>query len=453
MNARRLALALSLTLAACAAATDEDVATTEQAAQPIDRLLLGEAAGYPADPTLRARAHVLESSMAERRKAAWAIVEKVLEPVRIAADAPASEAEGASGAPMLPRFQTWYSREEILPMFDRLFRALPDDARRSRAPFTKEAVDEVFPWNATRATTLASFTEERLEARRRELATAEGLRSLGKDARVLMSPDYVAHLLHSYREIIDCMPSGKNAIDDPNQFAPCLAGEFPAGAVAVKTRWMPDSSPIPVFDTSASALEDKLARGTFGDGDAQARPDDESAYTMQLTPDTKLRLVALHIMTKELRDWMWITLWWSPDPDSDFGADRPASLTGPFANYKMCVVTAYEEKDPAPGSSFAETHPTLAAAITAAAAHGPSTWCSNPYLETAERAAKTSCIGCHQHGGTGETMDTILAAPERFPDFARTKLRSSFPADYGFTTEGGLDLAAGMRARVEALSP
>lgn len=447
MTARGLALVFSLALAACAAATDDDVATTEQAAQPIDRLLMGKAATYPADDGLRARAHVLEASMAERRKAAWAIVEKVLAPVRIAAEAP------ESGALTLPRFQTWYSREEVLPMFDRLFRALPDEDKRARTPFTKEAVDEVFPWNATRATSLVSFTEERLEARRRELATAAGLHSLGKDARVLMSPDYVAHLLHSYREIVDCMPSGANEIDDPQNFAPCLAGEFPAAAVAVKTRWMPSSSPIPVFDTSAASLEEKLARGTFGDGDAQANPDDESAYTMQLTPDTKLRLVALHIMTKELRDWTWITLWWSPDPDSDFGADRPATITGPFANYKMCVVTAYEEKDPAPGSSFAATRPTLADAIATAAAHGPSTWCSNPYLETAERAAKTSCIGCHQHGGTGETMESILADGERFPDFARTKLRSSFPADYAFTTEGGLDLAAGMRARVEALTP
>lgn len=447
MTARGLALVLPLALAACAAATDDDVASTEQAAQPIDRLLMGKAATYPADTGLRARAHVLESSMAERRKAAWAIVEKVLAPVRIAAEAP------GSGAPTLPRFQTWYSREEILPMFDRLFRALPDEDKRARAPFTKEAVDEVFPWNAARATSLASFTEERLEARRRELATAAGLHSLGKDARVLMSPDYVAHLLHSYREIIDCMPSGANESDDPSKFAPCLAGEFPAAAVAVKTRWMPSSSPIPVYDTSAASLEEKLARGRFGDGDSHANPDDDSAYTMQLTPDTKLRLVALHIMTKELRDWTWITLWWSPDPDSDFGADRPATITGPFANYKMCVVTAYEEKDPAPDSSFAATQPTLANAIATAAAHGPSTWCSNPYLETAERAAKTSCIGCHQHGGTGETMETILADGQRFPDFARTKLRSSFPADYAFTTEGGLDLAAGMRARVEALTP
>lgn len=466
-------LLFAIALAACSATGDELVGSTEQAAQPIDRLLIGKATTYPADSTLRARTPILEANMAERRKAAWAIVEKVLMPVPIAASAPgADEAVAPAARLMLPRFQTWYSREEVLPMFDRLFRALPDSDKRARTPFTKEAIDDVFPWNATRATSLASFTEERLQARKQELATPAGLHSLGKDPRVLMSPDYVGHLLHSYKQIVDCPIAAPGPMLDagvaggdadggtpllgasPSEdFAPCLAGEFPIGAVAVKTRWMPGSAPVPVYDTSAAALGEKLARGTFGDGDAQADPDESRAYTMRLSPDTTMRLVALHIMTKELRDWAWITLWWSPDPSSDFGADRPASLTGPLANYKMCVVTAYQEKDAAPGSSFAAVQPTLAAALGAASAEGPSTWCSNPYLETAERAAKTNCIGCHQHGGTGETSDTILSAPERFPDFARTKLRESFPADYAFTTEGGLDLAAGIRARVEALTP
>ena len=56
-------------------------------------------------------------------------------------------------------------------------------------------------------------------------------------------------------------------------------------------------------------------------------------------------------MSKELDHWLWITLWWSPDPDSDFGADRPAAiaaLPGPWRNYKMCVTSSYLEGDPDP---------------------------------------------------------------------------------------------------------
>jgi hypothetical protein len=450
LGARKTPLGLlglcALALAAgCAALGDEHVGEVEQPAQPIDRLIIGKAAKYPADTTLRDRAPVLEASMAERRKAAWAIVEKVLEPVRIATRS--SEKPGARLE--LPRFQTWYSREDVMPMFDRLFRGLPDADKKARAPFTSQAVADVFPWNATMAKSLASFTEERLQARKKELATPSGAHSLGKDTRVLMSPAYVGHLLDSYGKVIDC---NARIAGDPS-FAPCLEGEFPAAAAAVKTRWMPGSSPVPTYDTSAASLADKLKSGTFGDGDGTADPDETNAYTMRLNPDTTMRLVALHIMTKELRDWTWITLWWSPDADSDFGADRPASLTGTFAHYKMCVATAYGEKDAQPGASFRATHPSLAGSLDASAAAGPSTWCSNPYLETQEHAATTNCIGCHQHGGTGETVDTILGAPDRFPDFGRTKLRASFPSDYAFTTDGGLELAEGMRARVEALTP
>lgn len=449
--------ALAATQGCASSSGDDPLGQSEQFAQPIDRMLLGAAAKYPADPSLRAKNAVLDANMAERRKAAWTIAQKVLTPVKIKAHAPPAAGKAAAPAIELPRFQTWYSKDDILPMFDHLFRALPDADKAQHAPFSGKAIASVFPWNATMATSLASFTEERLEARKRELAEAAGARSLGKDARVLMSPDYVAHVLGSYRDILDCKT--RLATAQPGVFAPCLNGEFPIAAAAVKTRWMPGDEPIPTYDTSAPSLTTKLTSGNFGDGDGTASPDESSIYTMKLGTsggdDVSMRLVALHIMTKELRDWAWITLWWSPDPSSDFGADRPASLsTGPFANYKMCVVTAYSEKDAAPGASFvARGMPSLAASLAAAAGEGPATWCSNPYLETPLRAAKTSCIGCHQHGGTGETTETVLGNPDRFPDVGRTKLRATFPSDYAFTLEGGLDLAAEMRLRADALTP
>jgi hypothetical protein len=142
-------------------------------------------------------------------------------------------------------------------------------------------------------------------------------------------------------------------------------------------------------------------------------------------------------------------MWWSPTPNEDFGADRPASITGSFANYKMCVVTAYDEKDKAPGTGLPKS---LADAINASN-DGPATWCSNPFLETAEHSAKTNCIGCHQNGGTEETTDTILAQDAKFPDHARTRVRNDFPADYAFTTKGGLEIASEFKNRIEAISP
>ncbi|HEU4537248.1 MAG TPA: hypothetical protein VFS00_24175, partial [Polyangiaceae bacterium] len=422
----------------------DDTGTDRQNALPIDRYLMGKAASYPAEPPVRGRAEALAASMQKRRQAAWAIVEKVLEPVPIVTTTPQGDDI------LLPRFHTWYSREDFLPMFDQLFRALPDADKIARSPFPEGNIARIFPWNAARAPTLASFTQEKLAQRLLEISRPQGENSLGGDGRALLSPGYVAHVLRSYRQSVECAPP---PAADGSVFAPCLAGDFPTDAVAVKTRWMPGHSPIPTFDTSAGALAAKLAGGTFGPGDGQADPGPDDIYTMRLGPETTVRLTALHIMTKEIRDWFWISLFWSDEPNSDFGADRPASLRGPFGHYKMCVSTAYEEHDPAPGAAFAEGHPSLAAALSAAAAAGPATWCSNPYLETAELAAKTNCVGCHQHGGTSETTGTILGNPVAFPDASRAKVRENFPADYAFAMHGGLDLAAEMRARIEALTP
>lgn len=460
----------ALALVGCIVKHDE-LGSAEQNAQPIDRLLIGKAAAYPADLEMQKRAPILESSMVERRKMAWEVIARTIEPVEIATakpePPPSSDltlplaASEAPGNLKLPRFQTWLAREEIAPMFTELFKGLAIPDRVTRAPFPDNAVEAIFPWNVQRATTLASFTQERLDKRKAELGTDLGAASLGKDPRVLMSPEYVKHLFDSYKKIIKCnatpsvAPAPGTTLTDPESseaFAPCLAGEFPPGAVSIKTRWMPSTAPIPVFDTSAAMLRTRLGEnGTFPEnGDTQANPDATKAYSMQLAPGSESRLVAFHIVTKELRDWTWITVWWSPDPNSDFGADRPASFTGPWANYKMCVVTAYDEKDKAPGSGFPKT---LADAIDAANEVGPATWCSNPYLETAAHAAKTNCIGCHQHGGTKETNDTILGNPDLFADNSRKRIRNDFPSDYAFTLEGGLELANEFKNRIEAISP
>jgi len=439
VSVRLRALAVVATVAAgtaSCASTDayERVGEVEQEAQPVDRFLVGAASAYPADRALRERLPALEASMAERRRVAWSVIGKVLAPIAITAQEP-----GAAKR-TLPRFQTWYSREDVLPMFDRLFRALPAAERSHHPRFSERSIDAVFPWNARGAPTLPSFTQERLEARRAELRSAAGLHSLGKDARVLMSPGYVAHVLRSYPELLGCdLPLAGTPPPSPTNFAPCLPREFPVDAAAVKMRWVRGGEPMPTYDTSPAPLAKKLAAGTFGAGDGAASPGESDVYTMQLTADTSMRLAGLHIMTKELRDWMWITLWWSDDADHDFGADRPASIAalgGPWKNYKMCVVTGFEEHDVAARLGGSD----------------PASWCSNPYLEDAERAAQTNCIGCHQHGGTPETTDSVLAVG-RFPSNGRSKVRANFPVDYAFTTSAGLELTSQLRARVEALTP
>jgi hypothetical protein len=150
-----------------------------------------------------------------------------------------------------------------------------------------------------------------------------------------------------------------------------------------------------------------------------------------MSDGTRFRMPALHLVTKELRDWLWITIWWSDKPDEDFGADRPEEikkLGGPWGHYKMNVAVAFEEKDPDPKGGFTGSLGDALAATYGGV--GKPSWASNPYLEKGAPNAQTNCIGCHQHAGTLENSESILGAPDKFPAASRTKVRKNFPTDY-----------------------
>jgi mono/diheme cytochrome c family protein len=174
----------------------------------------------------------------------------------------------------------------------------------------------------------------------------------------------------------------------------------------------------------------------------------------------------MHIMTKELRHWQWITMWWSDKPDIDFGEDRPSTfdaLPGVWGNYKMCVVADYTEQDGEMSGRFSDM-PTLQAALEATnSGVGGPTWCSNPYIEHGAGNARTNCIGCHQHAGTRfvedggkfdldkiigdaglEVTDTNL-----FPANGRIQRRNKFASDYSWAFSRLDDLTTLIRKEVE----
>ena len=225
-------------------------------------------------------------------------------------------------------------------------------------------------------------------------------------------------------------------------WAPCLTSAFPLDAAVIKADWRRAELGIivPRHDTSASGLARMIADGgTWGDGSGELDPGPESIYSLTLPNGGRYRLTGLHLMTKELDHWLWITLWWSDDPDHDFGADRPASiaaLPGPWRNYKMAVATAFRDEDPAP--AVGATDPTLAAALAqVASGAGASSWASNPYIELGHGNGQSNCVGCHQHGGTTLDSATIIGDPARFPDHGRLQQRNNFPSDYSWAVTQG----------------
>jgi hypothetical protein len=341
-------------------------------------------------------------------------------------------------------------------MFAKLYGDLPSIDRKERRPFTGADAKRAFDWNATN---LGASTDSDYFARLEKVNDEATTQGLAGNHRVAYSPGLFEHLFAEYGTLQACLPKldSIEPMDEPptaTNFAPCFSKEFPIDAALVKMSWYRASFgtqalDMPVYDTSADTIRDKLSGrsdgGGWGKGVAKATPKDDEIYTVQMSDGTKFRMPALHLVTKETREWLWITIWWAPDADSDFGADRPAEIArlgAPWSHYKMSVVVAFEEKDPDPRGGFDGS---LGDALEAAYAGvgGPS-WASNPYLEKGAPNAQSNCVGCHQHAGTQENSESILADPVRFPKASRTKVRKNFPMDYLWAVSSAPERLAGI---------
>ncbi|WP_133513128.1 hypothetical protein [Candidatus Thiosymbion oneisti] len=89
-----------------------------------------------------------------------------------------------------------------------------------------------------------------------------------------------------------------------------------------------------------------------------------------------LALIAMHVTTKEIPDWVWATYWWHDDPTMDvYAADRINEVTGVWRNYLMDASYDFDlpkEYDGAPNAVI------------------------NPYLEARfANGISSNCMTCH----------------------------------------------------------
>jgi hypothetical protein len=501
-------------LAVCRMGTATSASTIE------DRYAVGEAAPYAAIGLVD-REEAINGSIAERRKAAWQIVERVVAPVAI--DEPTLEQN--LGTPELPAWRTWYARDDFERTFKTQFRALTPDGRAARAPIDAELG---FAANALALESDPAWTEQRFKDYVGAVDTVEKLNGLGGTPRVAYSPSAMGQFVESYAkeyacrlgtdpdpfstdpiragsaesqheevdvaacelrvlgpvvagaggvsvtlhgdqqlyvrrgapptlDDYDCVADDECVVDGAGTYyaavigadaghasvdiayitedvrdPACLDGEMKRDAVVVKADWrrqFPDET-LPVFATDAATLSAALAGDALWTPTGAADPAPSDIFTIEVPSGARFRLPALHVMSKELDHWVWITLWYSTSPDDDFGADRPASITGPWRNYKMCVSTTYLERDPDPRGGQAGT---LGDSLAAVSHANEATWCSNPYIEQGAGNAATNCIGCHQHGGSKLTAEQILLEPHH----GNTRTRNNFFTDYLWVIKGG----------------
>lgn len=129
-----------------------------------------------------------------------------------------------------------------------------------------------------------------------------------------------------------------------------------------------------------------------------------------------LALVAVHVATKQLDDWVWATLWWHDQPThGPFARDRPAELDGPWRNYLLDV--AFDANTPA------------------AADQAPQV-CFNPWLEArfpdagSGGGTVSSCVACHRRASYPAVnfLPVTRGAPDLASDpaFAPGRLRTDF---------------------------
>ena len=456
-----LSLALSLAAAAGCSASAADDSEGAQAQEgelrPLERKAIGKAADYPADRTMRNRLEELESSRKARRAVAWKAVGRALSPIKVAD----TTLKAGNKAATVPMFRTWYGKDDFERMFGKMYADRTADDRKARRPFTATDAKHAFEWNAT---SLGASSDKDYFERIQQVKDDVSLQGVGGNHRVAYSPAIMSHLMGEYGSLFDCLPKlepgAPNAIAPETEpvsktnFAPCFSQEFPVDAAVVKMSWYranfgAERLPLPTYDTGAKTLAAKMAGtsddGAWGKGIGQADPGEDKIYTVGMSDGTKFRMPAMHLVTKELREWLWITIWWSDKPNEDFGADRPAEITnldGPWKNYKMNVSVSYEEKDPDPRGGFdGSLGDALAAAYTGV---GKPSWVSNPYLEKGSPNAQSNCIGCHQHAGSNENSESILAAPDKFPQASRTRVRKNFPSDYLWAVTNAPERLAGV---------
>lgn len=376
-------------------------------------------------------ANDLNRSMQKRRRFAWEVIQKVTANVSVS--------NIQTGVPL---WMTWYSPSEIKNLFEIAY--TDPNKKMGKNGFDAAYVTSIIKNPALGNSNLKEKEFNKFLARINaaeksgKLGTISGINGSRRQGFTMVSPAYVQHVLENFVGISNCDSVNIDKYLDlmgQKSFSPCMP-EFPRQSVMIKTSWEKVPDFMDNFDLSAEALGTTYAQSLeprsknatpvpWPRVKGQAKvpmPGPDKIFRITGRDDTQWALRAIHIVTKEIREWVWITLSWSANPDVDFGQDRPANILAPWNNYKMMVVTSFEENDATPYFD-AKGEPLLALKAIhdfKASKEGKKvlTWASDPHIEIEH--FKSNCIGCH--GAEGD---------------AEERTRKNFPTDFSFLISPG----------------
>jgi hypothetical protein len=383
----------------------------------------------------------INSSMRARRNQAWAIVEQVWAPVSVAGG-------------KVPAWMTWYEEQDIGPLYRELLSKQTNGRGESTPAQVRADVDAVLREHPLKDLQ-TSLSSARLGKTLRQF-TFPGMPLLDPKRKpatgvIYYNTAFVRHLLENAERIVSCDPSALAKLNLPgssgagglfgieglpaqllpsdpqNRYALCMDHEMPADAIMIKANWVPvikyDSAGNGYVDEHRIDTSAKMAStlsaypsGTWieipWDEDARANGGIKAAgFRVTDEKGKEWELRGMHVVKKNLRTWMWTTLF-EAGGEWNWGADKPVALTQewtPFAHYGMCTVSNFRESDPMPWAAYEgkdEHLQSLADSIKSVArVMRGAQWCSNPYIET--NLAFGNCIGCHQ-GSTETVLPTTV---------------------------------------------
>ncbi|RZA26208.1 MAG: hypothetical protein EOP10_04345 [Proteobacteria bacterium] len=376
------------------------------------------------------------ASLALTRAKGWEIFGQVIAEETLKIESPTGESLSVN----VPRFLTWYSPEDVNRLFSLSLDQLDEGGLERGDPLSESLwsqsqtllLNELKTMPSPVQKKWAKFFDTNTALSREAVMGASGL------PRTLFNSALIGSVAKQYANLQNCYPELQKP---PFDFAykPCFANTLSSRSMMIKTNWLNIESGFRQYSTDDQTLSKLFHDPESSWDDIKVTAEVPANIVKATLGDKSFVLGGMHIVSKEFEDWIWVSAWWSADPNSDFGEDRPQfiqKLGAPWNQYKICAVSRYVQS-PADLDELAKTYPSLAKAYRSVLNDSGASWCSNPYIERGRANQRTNCIGCHQFAGTDVTQAEIISDTNRFPFQGTLKTRSDFPSDYIWSATQG----------------